>query len=255
MSLLDSSGLSADGRYVVFRSTASNLVSGDTNNANDVFVHDRQTHQTTRISVASDGAQSNGFSGEGDISGDGRYVAFESGANNLVASDTNNTFDVFVHDRQTGQTSRVSIASDGSQANQSSYYTNLSSDGRYVVYSSFATNLVTSDTNNQSDIFIHDRQTGQTTRVSVASNGSQANGGSDTSVVSSDDVTLHSTATDLVTGDSNGQSDVFVHDRQTGQTSRVSIASDGSQANGGSAQAQSPQMADISPSVRVRQIW
>jgi PKD repeat protein len=225
--------ISADGRYVAFHSDASNLVSGDTNFAGDVFVHDRQTGQTTRVSVASDGSQGNGASGYNSISADGRYVAFFSYASNLVSGDSSGEGDVFVHDRQTGQTVRVSVASDGSQGNDRSWYPSISADGRYVAFCSSASNLVSGDTNYRDDVFVHDRQTGQTTRVSVASDGTQGNDASRYSSISADGryVAFDSWASNLVSGDTNGEDDVFVHDRQTGQTARVSVASDGSQGN------------------------
>jgi len=229
--------MSADGRYVAFESKASNLVSGDTNGEQDIFVHDRQTGQTTRVSVASDGTQARSGTIYGSlspsISADGRYVAFHSYATNLVSGDTNLSSDVFVHDRQTGQTTRVSVASDGTQANNLSAHPSISADGRYVAFVSFANNLVSGDTG-YVDVFVHDRQTGQTTRVSVATGGGQANGNSYDPSISADGryVAFESDATNLVSGDTNFSPDVFVHDRQTGQTTRVSVASDGTQANG-----------------------
>ena len=233
--------ISADGRYVAFESDATNLVSGDTNNFNDIFVHDRQTGQTTRVSIASDGTQATGGSSFSPaISADGRYVAFASYAANLVSGDTNNFIDIFVHDRQTGQTTRVSVDSNGAEATEGflgSIAPAISADGRYVAFASDATNLVSGDTNGSSDIFIHDRQTGQTTRVSIASDGTQATGGSSfSSAISSDGryVAFESNADNLVGGDTNLAPDIFVHDRQTGQTTRVSVDSNGTQANGAS---------------------
>ena len=138
--------ISADGRFVAFASEASNLVPGDTNGAWDVFVYDRQTGEITRVSVASDGAQGNGDSGGPAISADGRFVAFYSSASNLVPGDTNGVEDVFVHDRLTGQTTRVSVASDGAQGNDLSWQPSISADGRFVAFASRASNLVPGDT-------------------------------------------------------------------------------------------------------------
>jgi len=230
--------ISADGRYVAFESGASNLVSGDTNVSRDVFVHDRQTGETERVSVASDGTQGDGSSHNASINADGRYVAFESWASNLVSIDTNVSWDVFVHDRQTGETERVSVASDGTQGNDYSYTPSISADGRYVAFNSNADNLVSGDTNSVYDVFVHDRQTGETERVSVASDGTQGNGDSNNPSVfpsiSADGryVAFVSNANNLVSGDTNVSRDVFVHDRQTGETERVSVASDGTQGNG-----------------------
>jgi len=228
--------ISADGRYVAFASIAVNLVSGDTNGVQDIFVHDRQTGQTTRVSVASGGAQANGPSFDPSISADGRYVAFASLATNLVSGDTNDHRDIFVHDRQTGQTTRVSVASGGAQANGPSFDPSISADGRYVAFASNASNLVSGDTNNTGDIFVHDRQTGATTRVSIGPGGTQANRGSLAPSISADGryVAFHSDATNLVSGVTNGTTHIFVHDRQTGATTRVSVASDGTEGNSGS---------------------
>ncbi|MBI5606907.1 MAG: FG-GAP repeat protein [Deltaproteobacteria bacterium] len=229
-----SPSISGDGRFVAFTSTAANLVPGDKNSGSDIFVHDRQTGQTTLVSVASDGTQGNNDSWDPSISGDGRFVAFTSFASNLVPGDTSGRYDIFVHDRQTGQTTLVSVASDGSQANDSSYGSSISADGRYVVFQSSATNFVPANTKNGLDIFVHDRQTGQTTLVSVASDGTQANGYSWSPAISANGryVVFKSYAANLVPGDTNGQEDIFAYDRQTGKTTRVSVASDGTQANG-----------------------
>jgi Tol biopolymer transport system component len=228
--------VSADGRFVAFESLASNLVSGDTNGARDIFVHDRQTGITTRVSLASDGMQGNGNSVLPSLSADGRFVAFHSIASNLVDVDTNDVWDVFVHDRQTGVTTRVSLASDGTEGNGNSVLPSVSADGRFVAFESLASNLVSGDSGGTRDIFVHDRQTGVTTRVSLASDGVQGNGDSFDSSISTDGrfVAFESLASNLVGGDTNGVRDVFVHDRQTGITTRVSLASDGAQGNGNS---------------------
>jgi len=234
----DSGGpaISADGRFVAFYSSASNLVPGDTNGVEDVFVHDRLTGQTTRVSVASDGAQGNDLSWQPSISADGRFVAFASRASNLVPGDTNGTWDVFVHDRLTGQTTRVSVASDGKEGNGFSFLPLISADGRFVAFTSEASNLAPGDTNPWWDVFVHDRLTGQTTMVSVASDGTPGNGASIGTSISGDGrfVAFSSSASNLAPGDTNGVIDVFVHDRLTGETTRVSVASDGAQGNASS---------------------
>jgi Tol biopolymer transport system component len=150
--------ISADGRYVAFLSWASNLVPGDTNRNSDIFVHDRQSGQTARVSVSSSGQEGNARSYNPAISADGRYVAFVSHADNLVARDTNGQDDVFVHDRETGQTTRVSLAWNGAQANSWSDHPSISADGRYVAFHSRASNLVAADTNGAyMDVFVYDR--------------------------------------------------------------------------------------------------
>lgn len=230
----DGARISADGRFVAFTSAATNLVSGDTNGYGDVFVHDCQAGTTTRVSVDTSGIESNGPSFVGSISADGCFVAFHSYATNLVLNDTNAAADVFVHDRQTGRTEQVSVDSAGIGGNDSCSYGRISADGRFVAFTGFATNLVAGDTNGVGDVFLHDRQTGITTRVSVDSSGIQGNGYSFNSPISADGcfVAFTSDATNLVAGDSNAEPDVFVHDRQTGTTTRVSIDSAGRQGSG-----------------------
>jgi len=225
--------ITPNGRFVAFSSRAGNLVPGDTNGQRDAFVHDRRTGRTARVSVASDGTEGNGDSTTVGISADGRFVTVGSSASNLVAGDTNAVNDVFLHDRRTGRTTRVSVASDGTQGDRFSGGGTLTPDGRFVGFQSGATNLVPGDTNGVRDEFVHDRQTGQTTRVSMASDGTQANGDSLSRSLSADGrfAAFFSLASNLVPGDTNGTPDVFLHDRQTGQTTRVSVASDGSQAD------------------------
>lgn len=228
--------ISADGRFVAFASYADNLVPGDTNDHVDVFVHDRLTGQTERVSLNSAGEQVNNWSSYPSISGDGRYVAFASLASNLVLQDTNNTYDIFVYDRLTSQVERVSVDSAGQQADGYCRFPAISGDGRYVAFESAATNLVAGDTNGKLDVFVHDRLTHQTSRVSVDSGGGQANGNSQNASISADGryVAFDSLATNLVVGDANGASDVFLHDRTTGQTIRVSVNTGGVEANGAS---------------------
>jgi cysteine-rich repeat protein len=266
--------ISADGRFVAFQSDASNLVAGDTNAIHDVFVRDRQTNTTERVSVSSGGDQGNAQSYHAVISGNGQVVLFSSEATTLVAGapgpfglgtyahdrstgtttylgfwtptpaisadgryvafmdirvlvpgDTNNLHDAFVLDRNTGAIELVSVASDGTPGNSQSglYYLGMSAAARFVMFSSNATNLVADDTNGKTDLFVHDRQTGVTTRVSVASDGTQANGNSYSAAISADGrfVVFESAATNLVAGDTNGADDLFVHDRQTGTTTSI----------------------------------
>lgn len=235
----NAAGISGDGRYVVFVSDAPNLVAHDTNGAADIFVRDRKARRTIRLSVSSSGHQANAPSGFASISAAGRYVAFTSGASNLVPHDTNRSADVFVRDLETGRTMRVSVDSRGRQAKRgNSTEPALSADGRFVAFTSDASNLVAGDTNSLSDVFVHDRKTGRTTRVSVRSDGKQAlrdrtHNGSNGPSISADGryVAFHSRASDLVRGDTNWAFDIFVRDRVAGTTKRVSVGSDGTQAN------------------------
>jgi Tol biopolymer transport system component len=164
--------ISADGRFVVFFSAATNLVAGDTNGAKDVFVRDRAAGTTTRVSVDDTGAQANGESRVSAISGNGRYVVFESDATNLVAGDNNGVTDIFVRDLTAGTTKRVSVIDNGAQANGASFAlgsTTISDNGAIVVFESDATNLVTGDTNGVGDVFVRNTVDNTTDRLSITS--------------------------------------------------------------------------------------
>jgi Tol biopolymer transport system component len=226
--------ISGNGRFVVFQSEASNLVAQDDNQNWDIFLYDRQLGKMKLASIASDGTQSNGLSSAAVVSDNGRWVAFRSEANNLVPGDTNGAADIFVHDFKTGTTQRVSIATDGSQANSGSDSPSMSADGCYIVFESSASNLVRRDTNNFDDIFLHDLKTGKTSRVNVSKSGSQANGNSLSPSISPDGgyVAFTSGANDLVSGDINNVADIFVKSLETGEIRLVSRASDGSQGSG-----------------------
>ncbi|HOW34209.1 MAG TPA: Ser-Thr-rich GPI-anchored membrane family protein [Methanoregulaceae archaeon] len=233
--------ISADGRYVAFSSSASNLVPNDTNGMSDVFVHDRLTGNTSRVSVNSTGVQGDVAAGYGSalnpsISADGRYVSFDSGSTNLVNGDTNGRTDVFVHDRLTGNTSRVSVNATGVQGDGDSAISSISADGRYVAFSSSATNLVAGDTNTVFDVFVHDRLTRNTSRVSVSTGGAEGNSGSGGPSISADGryVAFASTASNLVLSDYNTEVDIFVRDRLKGTTTLVSQSSSGTTGNRGS---------------------
>jgi Tol biopolymer transport system component len=237
-------GISADGRYVLFNSQARNLVAGDTNDRNDVFLADRQTGAVQRVSVRSGGGQakagSDPFGGSyaGGLSSNARYVVFRSDSPNLVRRDTNRASDVFVFDRTRNVTSRVSVGARGRQANGPSGDPAISANGRYVAFSSFASNLVRGDTNKVTDVFVRDLRAHRTIRVSVTSRGGQARcsqGCESTEPALSATgryVAFQSSATNLVRGDTNRLGDVFVHDLRTGKTERVSVSSSGRQAGG-----------------------
>lgn len=229
--------VSGDGRYVTFTSWSTNLVSGDTNAAEDVFVRDRLTATTARVSVSSSGAQSNASSWSPSISANGRYIAFVSDATNLVTGDANTWFDIFVRDLVANVTIRVSVSSGGGEGNSWSDFPRLSPDGKFVVFASASSNLVGGlDTNGQNDIFIRDLGASSTERISISSGGVQANGNSDFSSVSNAGryVSFSSLGTNLVAGDTNARRDVFIRDRVAGTTSRGSVTSAGAQTNGDS---------------------
>jgi Tol biopolymer transport system component len=229
--------ISTDGRYVVFTSDAPNLVPGDTNHTFDVFVRDRLAGATRRVSVSSGGVQANaeGQSYPGGISADGRYVVFESSSRTLVPDDTNLVADVFLRDVQAGITRRISLSRTGAQTDGGSYAPAISADGRYVTFSSGATNLVAGDTNSSTDAFLRDVRTGATRRISVSSTSAEANSHSFSPVISADGryVAFSSIASNLVSGDTNSSTDVFLRDWQSGVTRRISVSSTGAQATGG----------------------
>ena len=200
-----------------FFSDADNLVKGDTNGVRDVFLHDLQTGETTRISVGMFGLEANGPSSIASISGDGRYVAFESEANNLVVGDTNDVEDIFVHDLQTGEIIRVSVLSGGAQRNSASEFPSISADGRFVAF------------HTPSQILVHNRMLIETTMVSVSSDGTPGDEVSRYPVISGDGrfVAFESRAENLVSNDLKDYDDVFLHDRLTRETTLISVPFDG----------------------------
>ena len=225
-------GISANGRLVVFTSTSSDLVSGDTNGQEDVFVRDTQTHKTKRVSVSSTGAEGNGgsYAFPTTISNDGRYVTFTSEATNLVPGDTNGFSDIFVRDLKLHKTRRVNVSSSGVQASGGvSFSPIISGDGGSVIFESEASSLVAGDTNNQRDIFVRNLKTHKTTRVNVSSTGTQSDATSFGESISSDGrlVGFSSDASNLVAGDANANTDVFVRDLKTHKTKLVSVSSSG----------------------------
>jgi Tol biopolymer transport system component len=226
---------SADGRYVAYLSWSDVLVPGDTNGVSDVFVHDLQTGGVTRVSVDSSGNQADGASYDSSISADGRYVAFESAASNLVLGDTNGEWDTYVHDLLTGVTTRVSVDSAGVEANGSSAWgVGISADGRFVGFTSSADNLVPGDANTTVDAFVHDLLTGQTVCASVNPAGLPGNNGSYLAAISATGsaVAFTSRASDLVPLDRNlDRDDLFVRDLAGGVTWRASVDSSGAEAN------------------------
>lgn len=233
--------LTPDLRHIAFSSWSTNLVPGDTNGpypvGHDVFVRDRQLGSTERVSVSSSGAQGNDQSYHPAISADGRLVAFTSYSSNLVPADSNGFEDVFLRDRVANTTTRVSLNVSGGPANGGSFCASISADGVRIVFYGSASNLVAGDTNTSADVFVRNISTGVTERVSVDSNGAQANASSSGGVISPDGrfVVFRSTATNLVAGDTNGKADVFLRDRSSGATERISVGASGAQSDGDSA--------------------
>lgn len=201
--------LSADGRYVVFPSAATNLVPGDTNGSVDMFVKDTATGSIERVNVAADGTQTTSYTLMPSITADGRLVAFVAWGDNLVPGDTEDTPDIFVKDLRTKEIRRANTRPDGTVSDAQPYQPALSADGRYVVFSSLAANLVRGDTNNVDDVFLKDLRTGSVQRLS-ARFGRQGNGFSLAPTISRKGrVVFASQASNLSAVDRNGKSDVF----------------------------------------------
>ena len=230
--------VSSTGRYVVFMSDSTDMVAGDTNGVDDIFVRDRTAGTTTRVSVNAGGGQSSVASQFPDISGNGTWVSFVSASSDLVGGDTNGVSDVFLTRWSANAIQRVSVGPAGAQADGPSSDAHLDANGRYVVYSSTATNLVTGDTNGVSDIFVRDRSLGSTTRVSLPSDAgiAEPNQASIYPEISSSGayITYRSFASNLVTGDTNGTWDVFWVQRGTRATERVSVDTAGVEADSAS---------------------
>jgi Tol biopolymer transport system component len=206
--------ISADGSSVAFESFSSRLVPDDTNGALDVFVADLPTGSVSRVSLATTGGQASERSYSPSISADGRIVAFASFANNLVPDDTNRLLDVFLRRRDQQTTTRLSVGPDGAQGDGLSFAPVVSADGALVVFSSEATNLVRGDSNGTRDVFVASTASGALSRLSRPGSGSKAQGDGPSlgPVVDASGamVAFASFATNLVPGDTNGQSDVFV---------------------------------------------
>jgi Tol biopolymer transport system component len=252
--------ISANGRYVVFGSAATDLVAGDTNGKPDVFRRDLRNKKITRISAGYKGtAGSGGASGiYVSISANGNRIAFDSDATDLVPHDTNGTQDIFVRTVSTGVTKRVSVSSSGKQsepepANPTSRYLKtrdssepvISADGSTVAFSSFASNLVKGDTNQSEDVFTHNLATGKTKRVSVRANGSQSKSGdkygqgaSEPSISANGKVvSFYSVYTNLLANSLNHPSDVYVHHVTTGKNELAEVTVSGGSGGRGAADA------------------
>ena len=227
--------ISGDGRYVVFVSDAEGLVPGDTNGQLDVFVRDRVASTTRRVSVSSSGAESDGNSFDPAISADGRFVAFTSGARNLVEGEFLSDSHVYVHELATGQTEWVSHGPTYGTSG-GSYQAALSADGRYIAFGSQSA-LLEDDTNLRPDVYVVDRVTATTSRVSVASDGGQGDlgsRGSEAPAISADGryVAFASDARDLAPGVDRFDAQIYVRDRNAGTTTLASVNANGDEAVG-----------------------
>jgi Tol biopolymer transport system component len=219
--------ISSDGRYVVFTGAASNLDPIDTNGVGDVFLFDRDAGTTELVSLTATGTLGDLYSVHPSISADGRYVAFESMATTFVPTDVNGVPDVFVKDRVTAALILVSARPDGIPGNGSSYHPSISGDGRFVAFESNASDLGPPGTGNGgTHAFVRDLATNTTTVVSLTLLGAPSLYMADNPRISYDGrfVVFESLAPDLVIGDTNASSDVFLFDRARQQTFRESLS-------------------------------
>lgn len=227
------SDISANGRFVAFRSSANNLVSKDGNGAvADIFVQDVATGKNELASMAFDGSHANGESHFAALSADNQFVAFSSSASNLVNKDTNNAADIFLYNRNTGKNTRVSVSSTGAEAalGVNNSVVDISADGHFVVFTSFSNNLATGDNNNE-DVFLRDVKNGTTTWVSRPIRNTGFDGGSRYPSISADGryIAFASSSSKLVAGDADDvNSDIFVYDRVKKTSEKITQNADGS---------------------------
>jgi hypothetical protein len=218
--------ISDDGRFVVYESTAYNLVENDTNNKSDIFLRDRELQTTVRISNGINGEQANGDSATPQMTGNGRFIVFGSTATNLIANDGNNFKDIFIYDTVNKTTERITQTKDGVGYNDHSGVANISDDGRYIVFPSLASNWVGEDLYNGLNVLLHDRET-KSTITTNPTGGGRPNISADGQFIC-----FSGWSASIVPDDTNGQTDIFLYDVTTQLISRVNVASDGTQANG-----------------------
>ncbi len=230
----DGIAISFDGSLVAFESTAPNLVSGDTNGLRDIFVWSRQTNTIERVTVAPGGIEADGTSDQPAFSRDGRFLAFESNATNLVAADTNSRRDIYIADLAGGTVERVTVLNDGTEADSSSEHPAVSADGRFVAFESRASNLVPDVLNGSNSIYVKDRLTGEVSLVSQSTTGVSADGFCEWPSISPDGrlVVFDCPSTTLVDVDNGGLESVYLRDRATGVTTLVAIGPGGVSADG-----------------------
>lgn len=226
--------ISRDGRFVAFVSLADNMHEADRNGVSDVYVYDGDQERLELISVDNQGAQANHHSKHATISDDGRYVAYQSMATNLVDDDSDKLWDIYVHDRHEGVTELISRNLNGGAGSMDSQRPSISADGRYIAFESWADDLVAGDQNYFSDVFVMDRHTGEMELVSVSNDSQQANDVNGGAMISANGrfVAFSSMAGNLVPNDNNQVFDVYLRDRHTNRTQLISISVDG-QAGGG----------------------
>ncbi len=226
--------ISGNGRFVLWTSHANNLVPGDVNRIKrDPFIHDTMTGVTQFVDLSSQGKHVWSGGSYGAASYDGRYVSFQSKANDLVPNDNNRDFDVFVRDMVLGVTTRVSIGTDGTEGDFIAEKSDISNDGRFVVFQTKSV-LVPEDTNGKIDIYVRDMWLNTTSLISLSSTGEQGDQDSTKPRMTGDGrfIAFLSKASNLVSDDNNGKQDLFVHDRHTGETVRASLTAEGGESSG-----------------------
>lgn len=219
--------ITSDGRYVLYHSKATDLVDDFDSSASviNIFLYDRSSKTTTQITLDTDGNAPNGDSTNGSISSDGKYIVFQSAASDLVAEDTNSATDIFLYKVSDKTITRISLDSDGNNADDDSSYPCISSDGAYVAYQSLASDIFSGDTNEKSDVFLYDTSAKTTTRISNDAQGNNADGDSLRPAISADGkkIVFDSDATDLVSGDTNNNRDVFLYSVADATNTRISL--------------------------------
>jgi Tol biopolymer transport system component len=254
------SGMSDDGRYVIFESFMGNPFPQSFDGRGGIYLHDTVMGRTEIVSPLGQGNPANGSTYLAEISSNGRYIVFLSTADNLVPGDTNtvctnrftgatglNCEDIYLYDRENGTTERISVLPDGTQGNDRAEQAKISNDGRWVAFTTSASNFLPTDPNdgacyypptdsqvNCPDLFLRDRETGAVTLISKANDGTPGNMGASLTDISADGrfITYDSESDNLVPGDTNGLRDVFLYDREADSTVRLSVAPDGTEGDG-----------------------
>lgn len=225
--------ISADGRYVTFDSDASNLVAGDNNQITDIFLYDAKTKKVTLVSRGLDGKTAKGQSLQSEISADGSHVVYSSSAENIVKGDSNHAEDVFAYDVAAGTTQLISVAEDGTQGDGGSFNPSVSGDGLFVTFWSFATNFSSSDDNQQGDVFVRTTDSPKITLVSHTPDGQSGDNESDDPAIATDgrSIAFQSAASDLDPADTNGFTDIYRYDIDSGAVTLVSATPAGGPPN------------------------
>jgi CSLREA domain-containing protein len=220
--------ISADGRFVAFVSTASNLVPGDTNNRNDVFVYDRQDRKIERISIANDGTQADGNSDRPSISADGRFIVFQSSAENLISGVVYGGSGVFLYDRQSRTLERISVDG-GANPNLGSHSATISADGRFVALDIF------DDATFAWNVYVYDRVSHVAQNISIAADGSPGGATSyQPSISGNGRYVAFASYANLSPDDNNHSVDLYLYDRVTSELQRISVNNDGTEWSSGS---------------------